>query len=383
MGASRIALLGSTGSIGTQCLDIVRKSPDITVLGLCANKNIALLEAQAREFKPKLVAVADGALAAELKIKLADTQTRVAAGIEGCCEVAAIGGADTVVSAMTGIAGLRPTLCAIEAGKNIALANKETLVAGGELVMRVASQKGVRMLPVDSEHSAIFQCLLGMAGRRTLEKVILTASGGPFYGKTTDELARITPRQALKHPNWSMGAKVTIDSATMANKGLEVIEARWLFDLAPRQIEVLIHPQSIIHSMVEYQDGSVIAQLGLPDMHLPIAYALTCPDRMALAGEKLDLIKTGNLNFFAPDNQTFPALSLAYRALAAGGTMCAVFNGADEAAVGLFLAGKIAFLSIADRIEAAMDAYNNTQNAQISDILEADRWARRFVMAAV
>ena len=380
MATRNISILGSTGSIGTQTLDIVRQSPDMKILGLCANRNVALIELQAREFQPKLIACADAICAADLKIRLADTAVRVAAGNEGVCEVAALSEVDTVVAAMSGISGLRPTWQAIEAGKTIALANKETLVAAGDLVVRLAAHNKVSLLPVDSEHSAVFQSLAGLKDKKHLHKIILTASGGPFRGRTRKELQNITPQQALKHPNWEMGAKVTIDSATLANKGLEVIEARWLFDVRPEQIEVVVHPQSIVHSMAEFADGSVIAQLGLPDMHLPIAYALTYPDRMALAGEKLNISALGNLSFSAPDTDAFPALALARRALDQGGTMCAVFNGADEAAVELFLNGKLSFLGIPTVIERAMDAYNNTQASSLDDILAADRWARDYVL---
>lgn len=379
--SQKIVVLGSTGSIGTQCLDVVRKSPDIKILGLCVNKNIALLEQQAREFKPKAVAVYDHKLAADLKIKLADTDIRVLAGEGGVSELAALDGADTAVNALTGIAGLKPTVRAIEAKKNIALANKEALVTGGELITTLASRHGVSLIPVDSEHSAIFQCIAG-ADKSHLKKVILTASGGPFYGKTADQLVDVTPEQALRHPNWSMGKKVTIDSATLVNKGLEVIEAHWLFGLSQDKIEVVIHPQSIIHSMVEFIDGSVIAQLALPDMRLPIAYALTYPGRMKIEGEKLDLTKLSGLTFARPDCDVFPALPLAYRALAAKGTMCAVYSGADEAAVSLYLKRKISFLDIPDLIARAMDAYPNTQTATLSEIYEADHWAREFVERA-
>lgn len=380
MSARKISILGSTGSIGTQSLDIVRQSPDMQILGLCANRNTTLLETQAREFQPKLVACADAICAADLKVRLADTAVRVAAGQEGVCEVASLDAADTVVAAMSGIAGLRPTWQAIEAGKTIALANKETLVAAGELVMRLAKQNKVSLLPVDSEHSAIFQSLACLQDKKQLRRIILTASGGPFRGRTRKELQDVTPQQALKHPNWAMGAKVTIDSATLANKGLEVIEARWLFDVQPEQIEVVVHPQSVVHSMAEFVDGSVIAQLGLPDMHLPIAYALTYPDRMALNGEKLNFSALGDLRFSAPDIEAFPALSLARRALDQGGTMCAVFNGADEAAVELFLSGKLSFPGIPAVIERAMGAYNNTQACSLDDIFAADRWARDYVL---
>ena len=378
-----IAILGSTGSIGTQSLDVIRQSPDLHVLGLSANHNIELLEVQAREFLPRLVCVCDEDKAKELKVRLADTNIRVVSGPEGMCEVATLDGADTVLTAVMGIAGLSPTIAAIKSGKNIALANKETLVAAGELVTALARQHGVSLLPVDSEHSAVFQSLAGLREKKQLKKIILTASGGPFYGKRREELSVVTPEMALRHPNWDMGAKITVDSSTLVNKGLEVIEARWLFDVAPDEIDVVVHPQSIIHSMVEYIDGSVIAQLGLPDMRLPIAYALTYPDRVPLRGEALDLTKIGTLTFSEPDTAAFPALPLAYEALRARGTMCAVYNGADEAAVELFLQRRIDYLDIASVIEGAMRAYTNTKADTLGAVLDADRWARDYVYSKV
>lgn len=378
-----IAILGSTGSIGTQSLDVIRQSPDLHVLGLSANHNIELLEVQAREFLPRLVCVCDEDKAKELKVRLADTNIRVVSGPEGMCEVATLDGADTVLTAVMGIAGLSPTIAAIKSGKNIALANKETLVAAGELVTALAREHGVSLLPVDSEHSAVFQSLAGLREKKQLKKIILTASGGPFYGKRREELSVVTPEMALHHPNWDMGAKITVDSSTLVNKGLEVIEARWLFGAAPDEIDVVVHPQSIIHSMVEYIDGSVIAQLGLPDMRLPIAYALTYPDRIPLQGEALDLTKIGTLTFAEPDTTAFPALPLAYEALRAGGTMCAVYNGADEAAVELFLQRRIDYLDIASVIEGAMRAYTNTEARTLGAVLDADRWARDYVYSKV
>lgn len=374
-----IAILGSTGSIGTQSLDVVRQSPNLHVLGLSANHNINLLEAQAREFSPRLVCVCDPEKAKELRLRLADTPVKVIGGSEGMCEIAAMEDVRTVVTAVMGIAGLPPTLAAIQCGKTIALANKETLVAAGELVTALAQKHGVSILPVDSEHSAVFQSLAGLQEQKQLKKVILTASGGPFRGKKRAELTDITPEMALKHPNWNMGAKITIDSSTLVNKGLEVIEARWLFGVTPGQIDVVVHPQSIIHSMVEFVDGSVVAQLGLPDMRLPIAYALTYPDRIPLAGEPLDLAKIGTLTFEKPDTEAFPALPLAYEALKAGGTMCAVYNGADEAAVSLFLNQKIRYPDIVSVIEGAMRAYTNTEANSLESIAAADQWARDYV----
>lgn len=374
-----ICVLGSTGSIGTQTLDIAKKSPDINILGLSTNKNIKLLEKQARKFKPKCVCVCDEDAAKELKDSLADTNIRVVSGKKGLIEISCMEDAECVVTAVTGIAGLEPTIEAIKHKKDIALANKETLVAAGEMVMKLAKQNNVNILPVDSEHSAIFQSLAGMQKKEEVKNIILTASGGPFFNKTRTELENVTIQQALNHPNWSMGKKVTIDSATLANKGLEFIEAKWLFDIEPDDIEVIIHPQSIIHSMVRYVDGSVIAQMGIADMRLPIAYALTYPHRKAFVSEQLDFEKYSNLTFYKPDTDTFKALALAKRALKEGGTMSAVFNGADEIAVELFLKEKIKFLDIADVIEDALNAYNNRDAKSLEDVLCADLWAREYV----
>ncbi len=375
-----ICVLGSTGSIGTQTLDIAAKSPDINILGLSTHKNIKLLETQARKFKPKMVCATDEACAAELKIALADTDTKVLSGEEALCDIACINEVETVVTAIMGIAGLKPTEQAIRSKKNIALANKETLVAAGEFIMNLARDYNVKILPVDSEHSAVFQSLAGLNKKNQLKNIILTASGGPFLGKTRDELKNVTVVEALNHPNWSMGKKITIDSATMVNKGLEVIEARWLFDIDYKDIEVLVHPQSIIHSMVRFVDGAVIAQLGLADMRIPIAYAITYPDRAPYVSEKhLDLAKIGTLTFKKPDLKTFKPLALAYKALECGGLMSAVFNGADEIAADLFLKEKISFLDIADIIEEAMNAYNNKSAKSLDDVFEADLWAREFI----
>lgn len=375
-----ICVLGSTGSIGTQTLDIADKSPDINILGLSTHKNINLLENQARKFKPKMVCATDENCAKKLKIALADTNTKVVSGEESLCEIACIDEAETVVTAIMGIAGLKPTEQAIKTKKNIALANKETLVAAGEFIMNLAKENKVKILPVDSEHSAVFQSLAGLNKKDQLKNIILTASGGPFLHKTRNELKNVTVSQALNHPNWSMGKKITIDSATMVNKGLEVIEARWLFDIDYNDIEVLVHPQSIIHSMVRFVDGAVIAQLGLPDMRIPIAYAITYPDREAyVSEEQLDLAKIGALTFQKPDLETFKPLALAYDALRKGGLMSAVFNGADEVAADLFLNGKIGFLDIGDIIEETMNAYNNKSAKSLDDVFEADLWAREFV----
>lgn len=367
-----ITILGSTGSIGTQTLEIAREYKGINIVGMSAHSNIELLERQAREFKPEIVCVTDEKRAAELKIKLADTSTRVVAGTEGLSEVAAYGLADTVVTAVVGIAGLLPTVAAIEAGKNIALANKETLVTGGHIITDMVKKRGVKLLSVDSEHSAIFQSLQGFS-RDEVKRIILTASGGPFFGRARESLEGVTPEQALKHPNWHMGAKVTIDSSTLVNKGLEVIEAKWLFGVDVENIEVLVHRQSIVHSMVEYRDNGIIAQLGAPDMRLPIQFALTYPHRLPMSGNVLDFTKYPALTFERPDTDTFPALKLAYRACRQGGLMPTVFNGADEAAVAAFMAGKLKYLEIAELIEKAMDNVKNIQNPTIDEILECDK----------
>lgn len=377
-----ISVLGSTGSIGTQTLDIAEKSPDINVLGLSTNTNWQLLEKQARKFMPKAVCAVDENSAKELKCALADTNIKVLAGKDGMTEIACIPEVETVVTAVMGIAGLAPTEAAIKNKKTIALANKETLVAAGEFIMKLAKENGVKILPVDSEHSAVFQSLAGLNKKEQLKSIILTASGGPFRGKTRKELENVTVAQALKHPNWSMGKKITIDSATLVNKGLEVIEAKWLFDVEEKDIEVVVHPQSIIHSMVRFVDGAVIAQLGLPDMRIPIAYAITYPDRESYVYDQLDFTKHSELTFFAPDTDTFKALKLARRALNDGGMMSAVFNGADEIAVDLFLKEKIGFLDIADVIEDAMNAYNNKSATCLEDVYEADLWARSYVREA-
>lgn len=375
----KICVLGSTGSIGTQTLDIAKKSPDIKILGLSTNKNIKLLERQARQFMPKAVCVCDEKAAHDMKIALSDTDIKVLSGKKGLCEIACMEESECVVTAVMGIAGLEPTIEAIKHKKDIALANKETLVAAGEIVMKLAKENNVNILPVDSEHSAIFQSLSGAGRKQDVKSIILTASGGPFFGKKRKELENVTVAQALNHPNWSMGKKITVDSATLVNKGLEFIEARWLFDIKPKNIEVLVHPQSVIHSMVRYVDGSLIAQLGIADMRLPIAYALTYPYRQAFVDEQLDFEKYSCLNFYKLDTDTFKSLALAKRALEDGGLMCAVFNGADEAAVDLFLKEKIKFLDIADVIEDALNAYNNHSANSLDDVFAADLWAREYV----
>ena len=377
----KLIILGSTGSIGTQALDIARANPDkYTIVGLAAGSNAELLEKQAREFGVKVVALFDIKAADELKIKLADTNIKVLCGADGVCELATLD-CDVVLNAIVGIAGLRPTLCAIDAGHTIALANKETLVTGGEIVNRKLKEKGVELLPVDSEHSAIFQSLQG-APKGSLKKILLTASGGPFFGKTCEELQNVTVKEALAHPNWSMGAKITIDSASLMNKGLEVIEAVHLFGVPASQIEVLVHRQSILHSAVELSDGAVIAQLGTPDMKLPIQYALTYPER-DMCFESLDLFKVGSLTFERPDCGTFKLLPLCIEAINRGGLYPTAINGANEESVKLFLEGKIKFLQIAELNEKAMNLCENKKDFTVEDIFAADEAARQIVRKAV
>ena len=371
-----LVILGSTGSIGTQSLEVARRQ-GYSVSGLVAGSNPDLLEIQAREWKPKTVAVFNKEKAKDLKIKLADTDIKVLSGDEGVCEVAG-GKGDTVINAIVGIAGLKPTLSAIESGKTIALANKETLVTGGEIVKKKAKEKDVAILPVDSEHSAIFQSLQGTP-KGSLKKIMLTASGGPFFGKTKKDLQNVTVKEPLNHPNWSMGAKITIDSATLMNKGLEVIEAVHLFDISAENIEVLVHRQSIVHSGVELSDGAVIAQLGTPDMRLPIQYALTYPERSDYAFETLDLFKAGTLTFEKPDTDTFRCLPLCIKAINEGGIAPTVVNGANEEAVKLFLEGKIKFLQIADLVEKAFTSVDNKKDFSLEDIFHADETARAII----
>ncbi|MBR6564827.1 MAG: 1-deoxy-D-xylulose-5-phosphate reductoisomerase [Clostridia bacterium] len=372
-----LVILGSTGSIGTQALEVCRRD-GYKVNALAAGGNIELLEKQAREFSVKAVAVFDEKKAADLKIKLADTDIKVFGGEYGVCEVAGMQ-ADVALNSIVGIAGLRPTLAAIESGKDIALANKETLVTGGDIVNAKAREKGVKILPVDSEHSAIFQSLQG-SPQKSLRKILLTASGGPFYGKTREELENVTVKEALNHPNWSMGAKITIDSATLMNKGLEVIEAVHLFGLPAKDIEVLVHRQSIVHSGVEFSDGAVIAQLGTPDMRLPIQYALTYPERSDYAFEHLSLSEIGTLTFEKPDTDTFRCLPLCIKAITEGGLKPTAVNGANEQAVKLFLEGKIKFLQIAELVEKALLSAQNKKEFTLEDILETDKLARECVL---
>lgn len=372
----RLIILGSTGSIGVQALEVAERN-GYKVTALAAGKNTELLEKQARKFKPDIVAVSEKQAAQDLKTRLADTDIKVLSGEDGVCAAAQYEG-DIVLNAIVGIAGLRPTLAAITAQKTIALANKETLVAGGEIVNRRLKETGVKLLPVDSEHSAIFQSLQG-APHGSLKKILLTASGGPFYGKTRKELESVTVKDALNHPNWSMGAKITVDSATLMNKGLEVIEAVRLFDVSPDDIEVLVHRQSIVHSGVEMSDGAVIAQLGTPDMRLPIQYALTYPERADFAFEHLSLTDIGTLTFEKPDNDTFRCLPICIEAVKQGGLAPAAVNGANEEAVALFLSGKIKFLQIAEMAEKALNSVNNKKEYTIEDVFAADQAARELI----
>ena len=374
----KLSILGSTGSIGTQSLDVAEMR-GYEIIALTADRNVKLLEEQIRKWKPKYAALADEKAAAELKIAVADTDTKILSGIDGVCECAAAEEADTVLNSVVGIAGLRPTLTAIGKGKNIALANKETLVAGGALVMKSAKEKGVKILPVDSEHSAIFQCLEGMNKKSELKSIILTASGGPFFGKKREELQNITVAEALKHPNWEMGAKITVDSATMMNKGLELIEAVWLFDVAPDMIDIVVHRESIIHSLIEYADNSVIAQLGVPDMRIPIQYALTYPERYESPVRKLNLWEYQNLTFFRPDYDTFRCLEVCRSAINKGGLYPCFANGANEKANALFREGKAGFLQIADLVEKVMEKAPDKKEYTLSDVLEADKYARELV----
>ena len=372
-----ISILGSTGSIGTQTLAVVDITGEYKVSALSAHSNSELMEKQIRKYNPDVVCMTDEKAASDLRVRVADTNVKVLSGVEGVCECASLDGVDTVVTAIVGSAGLRPTLSAIKNGKRIALANKETLVTAGELVKKEAVKYGVEILPVDSEHSAIFQSISNQ--KKFLKKIIITASGGPFFGKTRAELENVTVEMALKHPNWSMGAKITIDSATLVNKGLEIIEAMHLFDISVDNIEPIVHRESIIHSMVEFCDGSVIAQLGVPDMKLPISYALSFPDRSVPVCKALDLVEVSKLTFHHIDNSVFPSVLLAKKAAKAGGVMCSVFNGANEAAVDAFLHGNCKFLQIPELIEKAMDAAPSIANPTLDDIYMADEFSRKFV----
>lgn len=370
----KIGILGATGSIGTQTLEIVRNHRDeVQVVALAAGKNAALLEKQIREFEPRLAVLWDEEASRDLKERVSDLDVKVLSGMEGLLEIAAMEEIEALVTAVVGMIGVQPTLAAIEHGKDILLANKETLVTAGHLLMPLAKEKGVKILPVDSEHSAIFQSLNGEK-KSQVKKILLTASGGPFRGKKREELAGMRVEDALKHPNWSMGRKITIDSATMVNKGLEVMEAKWLFDVELDQIQVVVQPQSIIHSMVEYADGSIIAQLGLPDMKLPIQYALFYPDRKPMPGPELDFYELAQITFEKPDLETFTGLQFAFDAMRIGGSMPTVYNAANEKAVGLFLNRKISFLQIPEIIEMCMEQHRVIANPSVAQILETERW---------
>ena len=374
----KIAILGSTGSIGTQTLDIVREQGDIQVTAIAAGSNIKKLEEQMREFHPLLVCVFQEDAAKELRDRTKDLNVRVVSGMDGLLEVAVQPESEILVTAIVGMLGIRPTIAAIEAGKKIALANKETLVTAGHIIMPLAKKCGVLILPVDSEHSAIFQSLQGENGNR-IAKILLTASGGPFRGKKPEDLAHIQVEDALRHPNWTMGRKITIDSSTLVNKGLEVMEAKWLFDVELEQIEVVVHPQSVIHSAVQYEDGAVIAQLGTPDMRLPIQYALYYPKRRPLSGDRLDLFALGQLTFERPDTETFRGLALAYQAMRRGGNIPTAFNAANEKAVALFLDRKIAYQQIPEMIESCMEAADFLANPTVDEILETEAAAYEHI----
>lgn len=374
----KIAILGSTGSIGTQTLDIVREQGDIQVVAMAAGSNIGLLEAQMREFKPSLVSVWDEKKASELRTNTKDLGIKIVSGMEGLLEVSVIPESEILVTAIVGMLGIRPTIAAIKAGKKIALANKETLVTAGHIIIPLAKEYKVPILPVDSEHSAIFQSLQG-AGDNKISRILLTASGGPFRGRKADELKNIQVEDALKHPNWSMGRKITIDSSTLVNKGLEVMEAKWLFDVTLDQIQVVVHPQSVIHSAVEYQDGAVIAQLGTPDMRLPIQYALYYPERRNLSGRRLDLFEIADLTFEKPDTDTFRGLALAYQAMEKGGNIPTVYNAANEKAVSLFFDRKISYPEITELIEACMEDAEFIDHPDVDEILGTEAAAYEFI----
>lgn len=374
----QIAILGSTGSIGTQTLEVVRANGDIQVVSLAAGSNIVRLEEQIREFSPKVVCVWQEEQARELKRRVADLPVKIVSGMEGLLEAATVPEAEIAVTAVVGMIGIRPTLAAMEAGKDIALANKETLVTAGHLIMPLARKRNVRILPVDSEHSAIFQCLNGEDKRR-VSRILLTASGGPFRGRTREQMRHIGVEDALKHPNWAMGRKITIDSSTMVNKGLEVMEARWLFEVGLESIQVVVQPQSIIHSMVEFVDGAVMAQLGTPDMKLPIQYALYYPSRRPLGGGRLDFAALSQITFEAPDTVNFPGLALAYRVGKQGGTAPTVYNAANEMAVRLFLEKKIGYLEITDIIEAAVEEIPFREDPGLEEILETEQMTYEFI----
>lgn len=374
----KIAILGSTGSIGTQTLEVVRSNPDLKVTALAAGSSVEAMERQIREFKPGQAVMWSREAAADLRERVRDLDVKILSGMEGLLEIAVSSDSQVLVTAIVGMIGIRPTIAAIRAGKDIALANKETLVTAGHIIMPLAKECGVSILPVDSEHSAIFQSLQGEE-RNAIHKIILTASGGPFLGRTTEELQNISVEDALKHPNWSMGRKITIDSSTLVNKGLEVMEAKWLFDVDLEQIQVTIHPQSVIHSAVEFEDGAVIAQLGTPDMRLPIQYALYYPKRRSFSGRHLDLFACGSLTFEKPDMKTFRGLALAFGAMERGGNMPAVFNAANEKAVAMFLAEKIPYLAIPDIIESSMEEISFVADPKIEEVLETETAVYQYI----
>lgn len=374
----KIGILGSTGSIGTQTLDIVRNNDDLQVVALAAGNSVSKMEEQIREFQPRLAVMWSEEAARQLKEKVADTNTKVSCGMEGLLEIAVMDEIEVLVTAIVGMIGVKPTIAAICAGKTIALANKETLVTAGHIIMPLAAEKNVSILPVDSEHSAIFQSMHG-ENRARVSKILLTASGGPFRGKKREELTEITVEDALKHPNWSMGRKITVDSSTLVNKGLEVIEAKWLFGVEPEDIQVVVHPQSIIHSMVEYVDGGIMAQLGTPDMKLPIQYALFYPDRRPMDGKRVDFFDLGSISFEKPDIETFTGLKMAYEAIRIGGSMPTVYNAANERAVALFLDKKIKFLEIYDIIQGAMENHKVITNPSVDEVLAAELTAYEYI----
>ena len=375
-----ISILGSTGSIGTQTLDIVKRTGDIKVIGLAAGRNVSALEQQIREFKPSFACLFDEKAAKDLKSRVADLDVKVLSGMDGLIEIATLSEIETVVASVVGMIGIKPAIAALKAGKKLALANKETLVCAGHIIMPLSEETGSPILPVDSEHSAIFQCLNG-EDKGAIEKILLTASGGPFRGRKRDELSYVMPEDALKHPNWSMGRKITIDSSTLVNKGLEVMEAKWLFGVKPEDIEVLVQPKSIIHSMVQFKDGAVIAQMGLPDMKLPIQYALYYPRRVPMPGERLSFTALKSISFEEPDRETFKGLDLAYKALERGGNTPTMYNAANEVAVSLFLDRKIKYLDIIDIIEMCMDKCTFSQNPGVEDILETEKEVHHLVLS--
>ena len=377
-----IAILGSTGSIGTQTLEIVRSNPELKVSALAANSSVELLEAQIREFRPRVAAMWNESAAADLRVRIADLDVKVVSGMEGLLEVAELPEYQVLVTAIVGMIGIMPTIAAIRAGKDIALANKETLVTAGHIIMPLAQEAGISILPVDSEHSAIFQSLNGEPAGR-IEKILLTASGGPFRGMTRDQLTSMKAEDALKHPNWSMGRKITVDSSTMVNKGLEVMEAKWLFGVDLDRIQVVVHPQSIIHSAVQFVDGAIIAQLGMPDMKLPIQYALFFPDRKPMAGKRADLFELGQLTFERPDLDTFEGLKLGLRAARQGGSMPTVFNAANERAVALFLDKRITYLQIPELIGSAMEQHRVISNPSVEQILETEQQTYEYISGRI